>query len=654
MIREAISEVVERHDLSTSVAHDVMLEMVRGEATPSQIAAFVTALRMKGETESEIRGFVTAMRELAVKIRAPEGAVDLCGTGGDGSGTFNISTTASFVAAAAGVPVAKHGNRSMSSRCGSADALAALGVPLDLEPARVERCLSEEGICFMFAPRFHESMRNVASTRREIGVRTFFNILGPMTNPADVKRQLIGVYDGSLAPKMARVLASLGSQHVMIAHGSGMDEITNTGDTQILEVRHGVQSRSVVSPEDFGFDRAEPHELQGGDPNCNARIMLSVLKGERSPRSDVVAMNAGAAIYVAGRAESIFEGVRTAEKVLRSGKALAKLKAFAETASNMEREAQLSSPPETLLGKRLSTGVLSARSAQLSSHLAARLAGSEDGKAALRHLNPELLSHPSPLSVIALGRLLSVVSGDLSIPGRAVEHEHISMARRIGSSEGIAVVAEYKPRSPTTPPLQVPPEPEIFAEACSRSSIAGLSVLVEPVYFSGSPDLFSFFRRKLRLPMLFKDFVVSEDQIALAEGLGADAVLLMAKTLQPDALDLLIRSCLRRGLEPLVEVHDEADIAALSSIDSFDDVKMVGINSRDFRTLRTDLGVFSSLSPLVPEGKLVVAESGISTAADIMTVSSADAVLVGSVLMRSEEPARELRSIVRACRSVSG
>lgn len=652
MIREAISEVVERHDLTTSVAHDVMLEMVRGEATPSQMAAFVTALRMKGETESELRGFVTAMRELAVKIRAPEGAVDLCGTGGDGSGTFNISTAASFVAAAAGVPVAKHGNRSMSSRCGSADALAALGVPLDLEPHHVERCLSEEGICFMFAPRFHGSMKNVASTRREIGVRTFFNILGPMTNPADVKRQLIGVYDGSLAPKIANVLASLGSQHVMIAHGSGIDEITNTGETQILEVRHGVQSKSVVSPEDFGFERAELHELQGGDPDRNARMILSVLKGERSPRSEVVALNAGAAIYIAGRAESIFEGVRTAEKVLRSGKALAKLKAFAETASKMEQEAHLSSPPETLLGRRLSTGVLSERSAQLSSHLLARLAGSEDGKAALRDLNPELLSRPSPLSVIVLGRLLSVVSGDFSIPERAVKHEHISMALRIGSSEGIAVIAEYKPRSPTTPPLQVPPEPEIFAEACSRSSIAGLSVLVEPVYFSGSSNLFSFFRQRLRLPMLFKDFVVSEDQVALAESLGADAVLLMANALRPEALDVLIRSCLRRGLEPLVEVHDEGDLAALSSIDSFDDVKMVGINSRDFCTLGTDLKVFSRLSPLVAEGKLLIAESGISTVNDIRMVSSADAVLVGSMLMRSEDPARELESLVEACRGV--
>lgn len=652
MIREAISEVVERHDLPMSVAHDVMLEMVRGEATPSQMAAFVTALRMKGETESELRGFVTAMRELAVKISAPEGAVDLCGTGGDGSGTFNISTAASFVAAAAGVPVAKHGNRSMSSRCGSADALAALGLPLDLEPSHVERCLSKEGICFMFAPRFHESMKNVASTRREIGVRTFFNILGPMTNPADVKRQLIGVYDGSLAPKMANVLTSLGSQHVMIAHGSGIDEITNTGETQILEARHGVQSRSIVSPEDFGFDRAELHELQGGDPERNARIILSVLKGERSPRSEVVAMNAGAAIYVAGAAESIFEGVRMAEKVLRSGKALAKLKAFAETAIKMEQEAHLSSPPEMLLGRRLSAGVLVARSAQLSAHLAARLARTEDGKASLRNVNPELLSRPSPLSVIVLGRLLSIVSGGLPIPERAVDHEHVSMARRIASSEGVAVIAEYKPRSPTSPPFQVPPEPGIFAEACSRSGIAGLSVLVEPVHFSGSPDLFSFFRESLRLPMLFKDFVVSEDQIALAESLGADAVLLMAKALRPEAMDVLMRSCLRRGLEPLVEVHDEADLAALSSIDSFDDVKMLGVNSRDFCTLRTDPEVFSHLRPLIPEGKLVVAESGINTVSDIRTVSSADAVLVGSMLMRSEEPARELESLVKACRRV--
>jgi len=651
MIREAIREVVERRDLPAQVAHDVMLELVRGQATPSQVASFVTAMRMKGETEEELRGFVLAMRELAARVRAPEGAVDLCGTGGDGSGSFNISTAASFVVAGAGVPVAKHGNRSMSSRCGSADVLSALGIPVDLDPEQVERCLSDTGMGFMFAPRFHESMKNVSGTRREIGIRTFFNILGPMANPAMVKHQLIGVYDRAVSRKMARVLHSLGSSHVLVVHGNGMDEITNLGETHILEMRDGNMSEYSVVPGDFGLDLAEPRDLQGGDSARNARILLSVLRGEQSPRADVVALNAGAAMYVAGRAASMHEGMDIARDVLRTGRALAKLKEFADATRSVEEERQASIGADALLQRRILPDVLCSRASELSSRLRTRISETEGGRAALDALDPALLSEPSVLSVIVLHRLLSMLSGGLPRP-EAVRHEHTYLSRRISASEGVAVIAEYKPRSPASPPLHVPPDAELAAGAYSAAGVAGVSVLVEPNYFSGSPELFSFFRERLAIPMLFKDFVVTEGQVTLASRLGADAVLLIAKALRPDALDALVRSCISCGIEPLVEVHDEADTAKLSGIGAFDAVRLVGVNCRDLRTLKTDLGVLSRLRPAIPDGKVVVAESGIRTVEDLRKVRSADAILVGSMLMAADELDRALEEVVQACRRV--
>ena len=650
MIREAIQEVVERHDLSTEVAHDVMLELVRGEATPSQIASFATAMRMKGETEQELRGFVVAMRELAIPLRAPEGSVDLCGTGGDGSGSFNISTAASFVVAGAGIPVAKHGNRSMSSKCGSADVLSALGLPVDLDAGQVERCLSTSGMGFMFAPLFHGSMKNVFGPRREIGVRTFFNILGPMTNPAVVKHQLIGVYDRELSRKMAGVLRSLGSSHVMLVHGNGMDEITNLGETHILEMENGTLREYSLVPGDFGLDLAEPDDLKGGDTVQNARTMLSVLKGERSPRADVVALNAAAAIYVAGKAASIRDGLEISQNVLMSGKALAKLREFSDVACAMESERQQALSIESLRQRRILPELLCSRASEISSYLSARISETEGGRTALAVLDPELLSRPSVLSVIVLDRILSFLSGGTPRM-ETVHHEHKSLLQSIMAAEGIAVIAEYKPRSPSSPPLSVPPESELAARAFSTSDVAGVSVLVEPNYFAGSPGLFSFFRSRLTVPMLFKDFVVTDEQVALASGLGADAALLIAKALKPIGLDNLVKSCISHKIEPLVEVHDEEDIAKLSKISSFDSVRMIGVNCRDLRTMRTDLGVIASLKPSLPRYKAIIAESGIRTEDDLEKICFADAALIGSMFMGAEDLEAQLKAVVQACGS---
>jgi len=652
MIRQAIGEVVERHDLSSEVAHQVMLEMIKGEATPSQIASFVTAMRMKGETEQELRGFVIAMRELAIKLSAPDGTVDLCGTGGDGFNSFNISTAASFVVAGAGDPVAKHGNRSVSSRCGSADVLSALGLPVDLDREDVEKCLSVSGMGFMFAPVFHSSMKNVSGPRREIGVRTFFNILGPMTNPAMVKHQLIGVYDHELSHKMANVLSSLGTSHVMIVNGSGMDEITNLGKTRVLDMKNGATVEYSVDPSDFGLDLAEPRDLKGGDSAQNARILLSVLKGERSPRADVVALNAAAAIYVAGKAASIREGLDAARNALDSGKALAKLKEFSEVACTMEEARQAGLDVQALRQRRLHPKILCARSSEISSHLSALVSETERGKATMSALDPELLSRPNVLSVIVLDRIRTLISDGFPHL-EAVSRDRRSMSSSILSSPGIAIIAEYKPHSPSSPPLSVPPDPELAVRAYSSSSIAGVSVLVEPNYFFGSPELFSFFRGRLDKPMLFKDFVITKEQVAFASLLGADAVLLIAKALTPEALEELVKCCFTFDVEPLVEIHDEQDLAKLSAIQSFDSVKMIGVNCRDLRTMKTDLDILASLKPSLPHDKMLIAESGIRNVRDLEKTRFANAVLIGSMLMNAEDLEAQLRAVVETSRSAA-
>ncbi len=307
-------------------AAQVMEEIMEGQVTPAQFGAFVTALRLKGETVEEIAGLARTMRAKAIPVRVNEPVVDTCGTGGDGSATFNISTAAAFVVAGAGLKVAKHGNRAMSSQCGSADVLEALGVKIDLTAEQVERCLEEVGIGFMFAPAFHPAMKYAAAPRREIGIRTVFNILGPLTNPAGAKAQVLGVADGSLLEKMALVLKSLGCHHALVVHGEdGLDEITITAKTHVCELKDGRIKSYTISPEDFGLSRASLDSLKGGTAEQNAALLRSILTGASGPQRDVVLMNAAAALLAGDRVASLKPGIDLAREAIDSGRALAKL-----------------------------------------------------------------------------------------------------------------------------------------------------------------------------------------------------------------------------------------------------------------------------------------------------------------------------------------
>jgi anthranilate phosphoribosyltransferase len=326
--KDALHLLLDRVDLTHVQMLELMHQVMSGELTPAQIAGILVALRMKGETVDEIAAAAEVMRELStkVKIAADEHLVDTCGTGGDGIQTFNVSTASAFVAAAAGAKVAKHGGRSVSSTCGSADVLEALGVNVNMTPEQVAQCVDEIGIGFMFAPNHHSAMKHAAPVRRELGVRTLFNLLGPMTNPAGAKRQVMGVFDRTLTAKLAHVLQRLGSKHVLVVHGAdGMDEISFAGDTYIAELKDGRVSEFVLNPRQFGMSLHQTASIRVQNAEESKAIVLAVLSGEAGPARDIVLLNAGAAIYVAGVANSIEDGIAAAARVIDSGLAKTKL-----------------------------------------------------------------------------------------------------------------------------------------------------------------------------------------------------------------------------------------------------------------------------------------------------------------------------------------
>jgi anthranilate phosphoribosyltransferase len=325
-IKDAIAKVAAGTPLGITEASDVMEEIASGAATPSQISAFAVALRMKGETSEEIAGLAKVMREKAVHVKVSGDVVDTCGTGGDGRSTFNISTVASFVATGAGARVAKHGNRAYTSSCGSADVLEALGVAIDLNPEEVATCVERIGIGFMFAPMYHPALKYAAGPRKEIGIRTVFNILGPLSNPAGASSQLMGVASAELTSIMGEVLVMLGCRRALVVHGDdGLDEVSLASETRVVEVSGSERTSFVVSPEAMGLRRAPVEALAGGSAKVNAAIAEAVLSGEKGPRRDVVVMNAAAALYAAGKVSSIREGVEAASDSIDSGAAAAKL-----------------------------------------------------------------------------------------------------------------------------------------------------------------------------------------------------------------------------------------------------------------------------------------------------------------------------------------
>lgn len=323
--------------------------MASGEATPAQMGALLMALRMRGETVEEITGAVTTMRSKMLTVSAPPGAIDLVGTGGDASGSYNISTCAAFVVAGAGVPVAKHGNRALSSRCGAADVLAALGVQIDLGPDAIAQCITDAGIGFMFAPAHHPALKHVGPTRAELGTRTMFNLLGPLLNPAGVRRQMVGVFSRRWVEPIAHVLNALGSERAMVVHGAdGLDEVTTAGSTTIASLEEGAVRTFEVAPEDVGLPRVRPEALRGGDAHSNAAALIAVLEGEGGPYRDVATFNAAAALVVGGRADDLGQGVAVAAESIDTGEARWRLDRLIEVSKGLTAGPRV--PPARVTG----------------------------------------------------------------------------------------------------------------------------------------------------------------------------------------------------------------------------------------------------------------------------------------------------------------
>lgn len=331
MIREAILKVSRKEDLTYDEAYSTMDEIMSGEASEIQMSSYLTAMSMKGETIDEITASAEAMRNHCVRLLNDVEALEIVGTGGDGSNTFNISTTSSIVISAAGVPVSKHGNRSASSKCGAADVLEELGVNINIPPKKSVECLKKHNICFLFAQNYHIAMKYVAGVRKELGIRTIFNILGPLTNPAGATMQVLGVYDKELVEPLAKVLNNLGVKSALSVYGvDGMDEISASDKTCVCEIKDGETKSYEIDPMDFGFEKCRKEDLVGGDPKENAQITLDILKGQKGPKRNAVVLNSAAGLYVAGVVESIKDGVKIAEEIIDSGKALKQLEKFIE------------------------------------------------------------------------------------------------------------------------------------------------------------------------------------------------------------------------------------------------------------------------------------------------------------------------------------
>ena len=342
MIKEAIVKIVNKEDLTYDEAYAVMNEIMSGETTPTQNAAFLASLSAKSakaETTDEIAGCAAAMRDHATKVETGMDVFEIVGTGGDNAQSFNISTTSALVAAAGGMKVSKHGNRAASSKCGTADCLEALGVNIQQSPARCVELLNEVGMCFLFAQKYHSSMKYVGTIRKELGVRTVFNILGPLTNPASPKMQLLGVYDEYLVEPLAQVLVSLGINRGMVVYGMDkLDEISLSAPTKICEIKDGWYKTYTITPEEFGFERCTKDDLKGGDPQENAKITLAILNGEKGHKRNAVLLNAGASLYIGGKADSFKEGVKLAAEIIDSGKALEVLNKFIEVSNRPDEE----------------------------------------------------------------------------------------------------------------------------------------------------------------------------------------------------------------------------------------------------------------------------------------------------------------------------
>jgi anthranilate phosphoribosyltransferase len=696
--RAALERLLRREELHADEVEGVMESLLTGALSAAATAGFLIALRAKGETIREIAAAARVMRRHALKVQLARhmNAVDTCGTGGDQSGTFNLSTGAALLAAAAGATVAKHGNRAVSSRSGSADVLEALGVHLDLPPEELARCAEEVGVTFLFAPAHHAATRHAVGPRRDLGVRTLFNLLGPLTNPAGVRRQVLGVYDPEWVEPLAHVLLELGAERALVVHGDGgIDELSLSGPSRVAELRDGTVRLYTLSPEELGLQRAPLSALAGGDAAHNAGILRRVLEGAEGPQADAVALSAGAALYVAGVAESVREGVALAQGALKDGRARWTLDRLVE--HTQRRGAALSAPLDVALSVEAPPPRPTPPPAREPSPSSPQLieltplaAEAEEpprpkpppardpspSTPKLVELEPQApppppAPVPSPSAPLDLdlpppppppappaalsGFLAQVkpnkeaeVSALLLHPPtlRGPTPRSLSAALR-GSRHpgvGLAVIAEVKRRSPSLGPLRPDADAGDIAQGYARAGAAAISVLTDGPYFGGKLSDLAAVRARVGVPALRKDFLIHPIQLEEARGWGADAALLIVAMLGEAKLRDMLRAAEQLGLEALVEVHDADELRVALNAEA----RIIGVNARDLKTLQIHPEAALGLIRAIPDGVLRVAESGLSTRDDLRRAADAgaDAVLIGTALMRAPDPGAALAALL--------
>jgi len=598
-INEAIEKFSSGNSLKKNEIKEVFLSIMKNECNDAEIISFLMTLKTKGETVEEISGAAEVLREMCVKLKlSSDQLVDTCGTGGDGQNTFNISTASAIVAAAAGVKIAKHGNKSISSKSGSSDLLEYSGIKIDLDEEQSKKCFDNHGITFMFAPKYHKAMKNVANVRKNIKTRTIFNVLGPLSNPANAKFQVLGVYEKKLVLPIAEVIKELGVKRALVVHSEdGLDEISCEKNTYVAEVNENKISEYTINPKDFNLEICALKTLKVNTVEESYKIFMDMLKNKNETAVNIVSLNAGAAIYVSGIKENLKDGIKFAKEIIVSGEALKK---FEDIKKSM---------PEKIKTPKILEEILENKAKEVA-----------ERKIKISYEDLKEIDYMSSLKRDFKGALLHKISQSKS-----------------------AVIAEIKRASPSLGEFNMNIIPSKIASDFESMGAACLSVLTDAKYFKGSGAILEMAKKGCTLPVLRKDFIIDEYQIDESITMGADCILLIVAALNKDLLKKLYDSAKQKDLDVIVEVHDhnELDIALDTECD------IIGINNRNLHTFEVDLKTTTELVQYINKDQLIITESGIHTSDDVKKMNDCgiNTFLVGESLMTSKDPINKFKEI---------
>ena len=600
-INEAVEKFSSGNSLKKSEIKEVFLSIMNNECNDAEIIAFLMTLKTKGETVEEITGAAEVLREMSLKLNLnSKELVDTCGTGGDGQNTFNISTASAIVAATAGVKIAKHGNKSISSKSGSADLLEHSGINIDLDEEQAQKCFDDNGITFMFAPKYHKAMKNVANVRKNIKTRTIFNVLGPLSNPANANYQILGVYDKKLVLPIAKVIKDLGVRRAMVVHSEeGLDEISCEKDTYIAELSEGKISEYTINPKEFDLEILPLESLKVSTVEESFKIFMDMLNNENKAAVNIVSLNAGSAIYISGLRDSLKEGIQFARELIISGKALNK---FEDIKKSM---------PEKITTPKILEEIL-------------------ENKA------KEVAERKSKISVQDLKEINYMNSLKRDFKG--------ALINKISQNKA-AVIAEIKRASPSLGELNMNIIPAKVAADFESMGAACLSVLTDAKYFKGSGAILEMAKKGCGLPVLRKDFIIDEYQIDESVTMGADCILLIVSALDKVLLKNLYDAAKIRDLDVIVEVHDYNELEQALEIEC----DIIGINNRNLHTFDVDLNTSEELVKYIKDDQLIIAESGIHTYEDVkkMNQCGINTFLVGESLMTAKDPINKFKEIFK-------